>query len=120
MAGPWGYHAQFNCAGCDKKKITDPKNIKKFVSELIKAIKMKQYGETILEHFAEHDPTKAGYTMLALIETSNLCAHFVDDSGEAYIDVFSCLDFDEYVAKEVIEKYFAPSSMNFKKEPRQA
>lgn len=120
MAEYWGYHSIFDCAGCDITKISNRENILAFTKELISAIKMVQYGETICEHFATHDPGKSGYTMLAMIETSNLGAHFVESTGEAYIDVFSCVDFDYEVARGVVQKYFDPASVSHRRILRKA
>jgi S-adenosylmethionine/arginine decarboxylase-like enzyme len=107
----WGYHAQYECAGCPKELIASKENIVSFTKELIEKIDMIGYGEPIIEHFATHDPTKGGYTMLALIETSNLSAHFVEERGEAYIDCFSCKVVDVDVARKVIQDFFSPKAM---------
>ena len=61
-----------------------------------------------LEHFASHDPAASGYTLIQLIETSNVTAHFAEQSGDVYLDVFSCKAFSEEKAIAVCEKYFAP------------
>ena len=106
----WGYHAAFDCAACDKTKISDGENIKAFSKALVDRIDMKAYGEPTAVHFAEHDPGKAGYTLVQLIETSNICGHFVDATGEAYIDVFSCKDFDVSKVLETINEFFDPDS----------
>jgi len=50
--------------------------------------------------------------LVQLIETSNICAHFVDATGEAYIDVFSCKDFDIDVVMETITEFFGPDSIS--------
>jgi S-adenosylmethionine/arginine decarboxylase-like enzyme len=44
-----------------------------------------------------------------MIETSNICGHFVDSNGDAYIDIFSCKPVDIGVAQDVIEKFFKPT-----------
>jgi len=104
----WGYHMSLDLAGCNKDKITSKDNIITFVKELVKAIDMKAYGEPQCVHFAEHDAGKAGYTLTQLIETSNICAHFVDATGECYLDIFSCKEFDAEVAAKVAMDYFDP------------
>jgi S-adenosylmethionine/arginine decarboxylase-like enzyme len=48
---------------------------------------------------------------MQLITTSNICAHFMDHGGTAYIDIFSCKEFDIETAKTVVNKYFEPSKM---------
>lgn len=104
----WGYHAAFDCGGCYVDKITDGEHIKAFSRALVEAIDMKAYGEPTAVHFAAHDPNKGGYTLVQLIETSNICAHFVDATGEAYIDIFSCKEFSVDKAMDVVVEYFGP------------
>ena len=104
----WGYHMSLDFAGCNKTKITSKENIIAFVKELVSAIDMKAYGEPEVVHFAEHDAGKAGYTLTQLIETSNICAHFVDATGEMYLDIFSCKEFDIEKAAKVASDYFEP------------
>jgi S-adenosylmethionine/arginine decarboxylase-like enzyme len=106
----WGYHLSLDLGGCDKTRITDREHLVAWVKHLVAAIDMKAYGEPECVHFAEHDPGKAGYTLTQLIETSNICGHFVDATGEAYIDVFSCKPFDPDVVAEVCAEWFDPQT----------
>lgn len=104
----WGWHLSLDVGGCNKEKITSKDNIVTFCKELVKAIDMKAYGEPEAVHFAEHDASKAGFTLTQLIETSNICAHFVDATGEMYLDVFSCKEFNPETVLDVVGKYFEP------------
>jgi len=112
MSDYWGYHLMLDCRGCDKGLITSRQNIYEFVIELVKRIDMVAYGEPIIEHFATHDPDKAGYSLVQLIETSNITAHFVDKNGDGYIDVFSCKPYNEEDVIAVVNEYFAPVNIN--------
>ncbi len=107
-ASCWGYHLSLDLAGCPKEKIASADNIKSWVKELVRAIEMKAYGEPQLEHFATHSYDAAGYTLTQLIETSNICAHFAENKGEAYIDIFSCKEFSPETALRVCGEYFSP------------
>jgi S-adenosylmethionine/arginine decarboxylase-like enzyme len=69
---------------------------------------MVVYGEPVLKHFATHLPEAAGYSLVQLIETSAVTGHFCDTSGDAYLDVFSCKDFDPEVAIEVVVRHLRP------------
>jgi len=109
MTYTWGWHLSLDMGGCDKEKITSKDNIIAFVKELVEKIGMKAYGEPACVHFAEHDASKAGFTLTQLIETSNICAHFVDATGEVYLDVFSCKPFNEEIVVEVAGNYFNPT-----------
>jgi len=39
--------------------------------------------------------------------------HFCDRSGDAYIDIFSCKDFQAELAVEVVRAAFRPEHINF-------
>jgi S-adenosylmethionine decarboxylase len=69
---------------------------------------MVAYGEPVPEHFATHLPEAAGYSLVRLIETSAVTGHFCDASGDAYLDVFSCKEFDPEVALRVVREHFRP------------
>ena len=109
MSKPWGYHAMIDVHGCDKEAITNAETVRAFVKELVEAIDMTAYGEPIIVDFANHDPSKGGFTLVQLIETSNICGHFVSATGDAYIDVFSCKEFQAYDVVKVVQKYFKPA-----------
>ncbi|MGH8471455.1 MAG: S-adenosylmethionine decarboxylase, partial [Gammaproteobacteria bacterium] len=85
--------------------------IRMFCEDLVESIGMVAYGEPILEHFATHLPEAAGYSLVQLIETSAVTGHFCDASGDVYLDVFSCKDFDPEVAIEAVERHFSPKSI---------
>lgn len=104
----WGYHLTLDCQEGNIDKITNGDNIRNFSTALVDAIDMVAYGDPIVEHFATHDPDKAGYSLVQLIETSNICAHFVDKNGDFYVDIFSCKEFDSETAKQVVIDYFDP------------
>lgn len=106
----WGYHLMLDCSGCNIKEISDRDNIYKFVKDLIERIDMVAAGEPIIEHLLPGDP-KQGYSLMQLITTSNICAHFMEMDGTAYFDVFSCKTFDIETAKAVVDEYFHPQKM---------
>ena len=110
----FGYHLIVNCTACDKDKITSKENIEEFSKQLVEKIDMIAYGNAQVVHFAAHNPKAGGYTLLQLIETSNISAHFVDDSGNAFIDIFSCKSFDKKDALKVVKDCFNPKAISHK------
>ena len=78
--------------------------IKNFTNELVRRIDMKAYGDPQIVMFGTGN--KKGYTLIQLIETSNIAAHFVEENNSMYLDVFSCKDFDPSIVKEVVREYF--------------
>ena len=107
----WGYHLTLDANGCDERLINNRDNIVNFVKTLVQRIDMVAFGEPIVEHFAEHDPEKAGFTLMQMISTSSITGHFVDATGEAYIDVFSCKPFDIQVVMDTVTEFFDADGM---------
>ena len=85
----WGYHTLFDCKSGDIYKISSEGNISLFVCDLIFEIDMKAYGPLQIAQFAEHDPRVGGFSFCQMIETSNITGHFVDATGDFYVDIFS-------------------------------
>ena len=110
----WGYHTLFDCKSCPREKIGSEDNIRSFIKNIVQAIDMKAYGDPMIARFALHDPKLAGYSFCQMIETSNITGHFMDKSGDCYIDIFSCKDYDKGIAKEVINDFFEPQGISMK------
>lgn len=94
---PWGWHLVLNLYDCNRDRIQSAEVIRAFVINLCDLIEMRRFGEPTIVNFGD-DPRVTGYSLIQLIETSNICAHFADQSCAAYIDIFSCQEFDPEVA----------------------
>ncbi len=105
----WGRHLILDCSACDREAIRSAEAIRVFCEDLVESIGVVAYGEPVLQHFATHLPDAAGYSLVQLIETSAITGHFCDLTGDAYVDVFSCKDFDPAVAVRVVERHFRPA-----------
>jgi S-adenosylmethionine/arginine decarboxylase-like enzyme len=105
----WGYHAILDAAGCDLDKMTSYENVYNFARQLVKDIDMVAYVEPQIVNFGSGN--KAGYTLVQLIETSNICAHFANENQEMYLDVFSCKPFNERIVEDLVVKYFGAKSL---------
>jgi S-adenosylmethionine/arginine decarboxylase-like enzyme len=114
----WGYHLLANFGSCDIEKISNEENVKNFSKALVEAIDMVAYGEPQVVNFGTGN--KAGFTLVQLIETSNICAHFCNEDGAVYLDVFSCKPFDPEVAIDVFDEFFSPQAGEFDFVERQA
>jgi S-adenosylmethionine/arginine decarboxylase-like enzyme len=67
---------------------------------------MKAFGPPQIVMFGEGN--KRGYTLIQLIETSNIAGHFCEESNDLYLDIFSCKPYDIDKAVNVVERYFEP------------
>jgi S-adenosylmethionine/arginine decarboxylase-like enzyme len=104
----WGIATAIDIYDCDPEAIRDAERIRLFVVELCDLIEMKRFGETKVVHFGE-DEKVAGYSMVQLIETSLISAHFANLTNTTYLDVFSCKPYDPDVVADFARKSFGGS-----------
>lgn len=115
----WGYHLMIDVHGANDN-IKDKSLVTQFCDELVVAIDMEPIGRPWVEETAMHDPGKAGFTLVQIIQTSSIVAHFIDQSGDIYLDVFSCKQFDIKTVEDHVTKWFAPEKMRVNFITRQA
>jgi len=104
----WGYHLIVNSAGCLPQSIRCSNNIYQFTKRLVHKIDMVAYGEPQIVMFGTGN--KKGYTLVQLIETSNITAHFVEETNDLYLDVFSCKPFETRDVMSVLQDSFNPAN----------
>jgi S-adenosylmethionine/arginine decarboxylase-like enzyme len=114
----WGKHLILDAAGCSPKMIGSSTVITGFANTLVKRIDMVAFGQPQVVMFGSGN--KKGYTLVQLIETSNITAHFVEENNSMYLDVFSCKDFDPEVVKEAVSEFFDAKHFRTKVMLRQA
>ena len=109
----WGIASSIDIYDCDPEKIRSADHIRQFVKDLCDLIEMKRFGKTQVVHFGE-DERVAGFSMVQLIETSLISAHFANQTNATYLDVFSCKPYDPEVVREFAREYFGGqrTSMN--------
>ena len=105
----WGKETIINLYECES---VSKGLLKKYAKELCKLIDMTPYGKPLTPYFG-NDFTK-GYTLVQLIETSSIIGHFAEESNSAYINIFSCKDYDELEASEFTKKFFGAKQIEVK------
>lgn len=98
----WGYELVLDLGG-GNSNVTNPEAIAAFAKDLVKEIDMIPHGEPQVFYFGEGH--LAGWTLVQMITTSNITAHFNDD-GTCYMNVFSCKTFDPDIVEKVVAKWF--------------
>ena len=101
----WGVAASFDIYGCNPETIRNADKIRQFVVELCELIEMKRFGETQVVHFGEEERV-AGFSMVQLIETSLISAHFANLTNTVYLDVFSCKAYNPDVVEVFARRFF--------------
>jgi S-adenosylmethionine/arginine decarboxylase-like enzyme len=101
----WGISSSIDIYECEPETIRSAEKIRQFVIELCDLIEMKRYMDTLVVHFGE-DEKVAGFSMIQLIETSLISAHFANLTNTTYLDVFSCKPYDPSVVAEFAQNFF--------------
>lgn len=60
----WGKHLIIDMSASDKERVQSAQHISRFAETLVETLGMKAYGAPLLEHFAEHLPEAAGYSLV--------------------------------------------------------
>jgi S-adenosylmethionine/arginine decarboxylase-like enzyme len=107
----WGIASAIDIYNCNPVKIRSAELIRKFVVDLCDLIEMKRFGETQVVHFGE-DERVEGFSMVQLIETSLISAHFANFTNAVYLDVFSCKPYNPQIVGAFAKDYFMGSHIN--------
>jgi len=111
----FGQELILNLYGCDLKTISSQTKIRKFVIELCdNVIHMKRYGRAFIPHFGHENPITSGYSLVQLIETSSVTAHFSEYKKSVYINIFSCAWFDVKTTTAFCKKYYGAKTVKAK------
>ena len=97
----WGQLTILDLYGCKRDVLVDEGRLREFVLELCGKIGMKSFGESIVKRFGEG--SLEGYSVMQFIETSSITIHCDEVDNRAFIDIFSCKEFDADIAKEFSE-----------------
>ncbi len=105
----WGMSTAIDLHDCKPDTIRDPDEIEDFVIQLCDLIDMKQFGEPMIVSFG--DGERAGYSLVQLIETSCITAHFAEQDNNAYVDIFSCKAYPPEKAANFCKEFFGAKDM---------
>lgn len=110
--GSWGLSTSVDLKGCDPASIRDPEKIHRFIIELCDLIEMKRFGDPQIVHFGSSERV-AGFSMTQLIETSLISGHFANETNAAYLDIFSCKEYEPSKAAAFCRDFFGADSVTY-------
>lgn len=84
-------HALIDLWGCDKKVLGDEARIVSLLYDWVEAMGMTTLGKPVSHSVKGKNP---GVTAIQVITESHLSIHTFTDSGHAWVDLFSCKDFE--------------------------
>jgi len=111
----FGQELTLNLYGCNLATISSRTKIRKFVIDLCdNVIHMKRYGKAFIPHFGHENPITSGFSLVQLIETSNVTAHFSEYKKSVYLNIFSCAWFDAKITTKYCKDYFGAKTVKAK------
>ncbi len=108
----FGWELVLDLYGCNPMTISSEKEIRRFARELCEVIDMKAYGDPLTPYFGENQEHTKGYSLLQFIETSSITGHFSENTGAAYINIFSCRPYDFDLAENFTKVFFGAKHVN--------
>jgi S-adenosylmethionine/arginine decarboxylase-like enzyme len=108
---PYGFELIMDLHNCDASTF-NRSSLRKYFIKVCKAIDMKRcelyfwddYGVPAKEK--QDLPHTKGTSAVQFILTSNITIHTLDLLNAAYVNIFSCKQFDKTVAEEITKEWF--------------
>ncbi len=101
---PWGKSIAINLHECAHERLTSAALLEQFVTEVIKVVDMEAHGPCHIERFG--DGELEGFSARQFIQTSCITVHLDEVGNRAFIDIFSCKDFDGSKAETFAKSFF--------------
>ena len=102
---PWGKSVAIDLHECEHDRLTSPELLKEFVQNVIPLIGMEAHGPCYVDRFGEGDIE--GLSAMQFIKTSSIAVHLDEVGNRAFIDIFSCKDFDAAKAAAYSKEFFS-------------
>lgn len=102
----FGMEVVLDLYDCDPGTIRSKEKLQEYTRELCQVVEMTPYGAPFAERFSLNEAKTAGYSIVQLIETSSITGHFSEEWNSAYINIFSCKEFDPKQAAEFSKDFF--------------
>jgi S-adenosylmethionine/arginine decarboxylase-like enzyme len=102
----FGMEVVLNLYDCNPQTICCKEKLLEYPRELCQVIEMTPYGAPFAERFGLNEARTAGYSIVQLIETSSITGHFSEEWNSAYINIFSCKEFDPEQSAEFSRRFF--------------
>lgn len=113
MHARWGKSVAIDLYSCPHERVSDRQILVDYVAQVLTVIKMKAHGPTYVDRFGDPALQLEGYSAMQFIETSSITVHLDEIGNRAFVDIFSCQDFDAKAAAEFTRDYFQAKEMKY-------
>lgn len=108
---PWGKSIAIDLHGCSHAKVSSEQSLRDFMSQVVKVVNMVAHGPCYIDRFGDPKSNLEGYSAMQFIETSSITVHCDEVNDRAFVDIFSCKDFDSQKAEEFTKHFFEAKEM---------
>ncbi len=99
----FGPHLTLDLSECNRRKLSDLSFIYNLLDELPDVIDMhKITAPYTFIYRPQHNPAEWGISGFVIIAESHISIHTFPDNGHAFVDIFSCRQFDIHKAMNYI------------------
>jgi hypothetical protein len=102
------YLLSIDCSECAIDKITNKDHLTSFTITICDSLGIKRHRKPILEHIDD------GYYLIQLGHIDFLTGNFIDQSGNAYLDIHSSRYFNPDLVAKIIQDYLQPKSIKLR------
>lgn len=102
----YGPHLTLDLGLCDVDKLNSLESCFDFLYKLPDVINMNRITQPYVFRYEGRFPEEAGITGCVIIAESHISVHTYPLKKFAFVDVFSCKDFDVNIATDYVVKYF--------------
>jgi S-adenosylmethionine decarboxylase len=106
----FGPHMMLDCFGCPREKLSDLDLIYGTLDSLPAKIGMTKIMQPHVFKYSGKVPEDWGVSGVVLIAESHISVHTFPDKEHAFIDIFSCKDFDTDFARRLLLETFGATN----------
>jgi len=102
----YGQELIIDLYGCDYSVLTSREKLLQFTKEICKVIKMKPYGEPFVADFGVSLSKTRGPSLVQLIESSSVTAHYSPHWQVVCLNIFTCKNFNAEKTLKFVKEFF--------------
>ena len=110
----FGPHLMLDCYECNKEKLTNFHLLYEFLNNLPSEINMTKMTLPYCAKWKDKFASVEGVSAFVMIAESHISLHTFPEQGYAFMDIFSCREFDVEKARKLVLEFFeAKKSDNY-------
>lgn len=114
----YGPHLMLDLCDCDPMLLDNLSLCSCLLDSLPAKIGMTKITPPYVFRYAAEKPEDSGITGIVIIAESHISLHTYPMKRFAFVDIFSCRPFDEYMAKEIVVDAFHSASQIVNRQDR--